>query len=71
VILYVMSMVQSILYTFWGIALYPATDAPYWQKGYVTLIVVVFAFFACTVAVQWVSWGFRVVGVALTEYTVG
>lgn len=55
VILYVMSMVQSILYTFWGIALYPATDAPYWQKGYITLIMVVFAFFACTVAVQWVS----------------
>ena len=40
VILYVMSMVQSILYTFWGIALYPATDAPYWQKGYITMIVV-------------------------------
>ena len=55
VILYVMSMVQSILYTFWGIALYPATDAPYWQKGYITMIVVVFAFFACTAAVQWVS----------------
>ncbi|KAF2631302.1 MFS general substrate transporter [Macroventuria anomochaeta] len=55
VILYVMSMVQSILYTFWGIALYPATDAPYWQKGYITIIVVVFAFFACTAAVQWLD----------------
>jgi ACS family pantothenate transporter-like MFS transporter len=32
VILYIMSMVQSILYTFWGIALYPATDSPYWQS---------------------------------------
>lgn len=55
VILYIMSMVQSILYTFWGIALYPATDAPYWQKGYITMIVVVFAFFGATAAVQWLD----------------
>jgi ACS family pantothenate transporter-like MFS transporter len=55
VILYIMSMVQSILYTFWGIALYPATDAPYWKKGYIAMIVVVFAFFAATAAVNWVS----------------
>jgi len=55
VILYCMSMVQSIVYTFWGVVLYPATDAPYWKKGYITMIVVVFAFFACTTAVQWVS----------------
>jgi ACS family pantothenate transporter-like MFS transporter len=55
IILYIMSMVQSILYTFWGIALYPATDAPYWQKGYITMIVVVFAFFGATAAVQWAS----------------
>jgi ACS family pantothenate transporter-like MFS transporter len=55
VILYIMSMVQSVLYTFWGITLYPATDAPYWKKGYITMIVVVFAFFGATVAVDWVS----------------
>lgn len=55
VILYIMSMVQSILYTFWGIALYPATDAPYWKKGYIAMIVVVFAFFGATAAVEWVS----------------
>jgi len=54
VILYIMSMVQSILYTFWGITLYPATDTPYWKKGYITMIVVVFAFFGVTAAVQWV-----------------
>lgn len=54
VILYIMSMVQSILYTFWGMTLYPATDAPYWKKGYITMIVVVFAFFGATAAVQWV-----------------
>jgi ACS family pantothenate transporter-like MFS transporter len=50
-----MSMVQSILYTFWGIALYPATDAPYWKKGYIAMIVVVFAFFGATAGVTWVS----------------
>ncbi|KAF2823999.1 MFS general substrate transporter [Ophiobolus disseminans] len=55
VILYIMSMVQSILYTFWGIALYPATDAPYWKKGYITMIVVVFAFLGMTAAVQWLD----------------
>lgn len=60
VILYLMSLVQSLLYTFWGIALYPATDAPYWQKGYITMIVVVFAFFGATAAVQWVSAHFTV-----------
>ncbi|KAH3976472.1 hypothetical protein HBH98_159890 [Parastagonospora nodorum] len=55
VILYIMSMVQSILYTFWGIALYPATDAPYWKKGYIAMIVVVFAFFGATGAVNWLD----------------
>lgn len=55
VILYSMSMIQSVVYTFWGIAFYPATDAPYWKKGYITLIVMVFLFFGATAAVQWVS----------------
>jgi ACS family pantothenate transporter-like MFS transporter len=55
VILYIMSLVQSLLYTFWGIALYPATDAPYWKKGCIVMIVVVFAFFGVTAAVVWVS----------------
>jgi ACS family pantothenate transporter-like MFS transporter len=64
IILYIMSMVQSILYTFWGITLYPATDAPYWQKGYITMIVVVFAFFGATAAVQWVSAASRGVDIA-------
>ncbi|KAH6866455.1 major facilitator superfamily domain-containing protein [Alternaria rosae] len=55
VTLYIMSMVQSILYTFWGIALYPASDAPYWKKGYIAMIVVVFAFFGVTAAVHWLD----------------
>lgn len=55
VILYVMSMVQAILYTFWGIALYPASDAPYWKKGCIAMIVMVFAFLGMTAVVEWVS----------------
>ncbi|PSN71614.1 MFS general substrate transporter [Corynespora cassiicola Philippines] len=55
VILYVMSMSQAVLYTFWGIVLYPATDAPYWKKGSIAMIVVVFAFFAVTALVQWLD----------------
>jgi ACS family pantothenate transporter-like MFS transporter len=58
VVLYAMSLVQAVLYTFWGVVLYPATDAPYWRKGCIAMIVVVFAFFAGTGAVVWVSYSF-------------
>lgn len=27
-----------LLYTFWGIALYPADDAPHWRNGYIAMI---------------------------------
>lgn len=55
VILYVMSMFQAILYTFWGVALYPATDAPCWKKGYIAMIVVVFSFFGASAVVSWLD----------------
>ncbi|KAH7121085.1 major facilitator superfamily domain-containing protein [Dendryphion nanum] len=55
VILYVMSMSQAILYTFWGIALYPADDTPYWKKGSIAMIVVVITFLGLTAAMDWVS----------------
>jgi ACS family pantothenate transporter-like MFS transporter len=58
VVLYAMSLVQAVLYTFWGVVLYPATDAPYWRNGCIAMIVVVFAFFAGTGAVVWVSFFF-------------
>lgn len=41
VTLYGMNAFQTCLYTFWGVVLYPASDAPYWKKGYITMIVVV------------------------------
>ncbi|KAJ4419481.1 hypothetical protein N0V82_004926 [Gnomoniopsis sp. IMI 355080] len=52
VILYGMNAAQTCLYTFWGIALYPASDAPYWKKGYITMIVVVISMLAFLYLVQ-------------------
>lgn len=44
-----------ILWTFWGIALYPATDAPYWKKGSITIICVSVALVGVVFLVRWVS----------------
>jgi ACS family pantothenate transporter-like MFS transporter len=55
VVLYTMNLGSQVLYTFWGIVLYPATDAPYWRKGAVAMIVVCFVYFACLVWVENVS----------------
>ncbi|THX86727.1 pantothenate transporter-like protein [Aureobasidium pullulans] len=44
VVLYTMSMSGLLLYTFWGIVDYPATDVPYWKKGAITMVVVCFAY---------------------------
>lgn len=52
VILYGMNAAQTCLYTFWGIALYPASDAPYWKKGYIAMIIVVFSMLAFLYLVQ-------------------
>lgn len=41
IILYSMNAASTCLYTFWGIALYPASDAPYWKKGSIAMIVVI------------------------------
>lgn len=46
VIVYAMNAASTCLYTFWGIALYPASDAPYWRDGMIAMIVVVFAMLA-------------------------
>jgi ACS family pantothenate transporter-like MFS transporter len=52
---YVMAMGGQILYTFWGIVMYPATDVPYWKKGSITMLVVVFVFCGFAFVVKWVS----------------
>jgi ACS family pantothenate transporter-like MFS transporter len=51
-----MTTAGQVLYTFWGIVMYPATDAPYWKKGSIAMIVVVFAFVGWSFVVKWVSW---------------
>lgn len=42
VTLYAMALSSQVLYTFWGIVLYPADDAPYWKKGSIAMIVCCF-----------------------------
>lgn len=56
VILYSMNASSSILYTFWGIAFYPASDAPYWKKGAITMIVVIVVLAATLWPVHWVCY---------------
>ena len=46
VVLYTMPMSGQLLYTWWGIVMYPATDVPYWNKGAITMIVVCFVYIA-------------------------
>ncbi|KAM0272840.1 hypothetical protein ACHAQH_008576 [Verticillium albo-atrum] len=47
VILASMAASDGLLWTFWGIALYPASDAPYWRTGYIAMICV------CAVLSSW------------------
>jgi len=55
VILYAMNATSTCLYTFWGIALYPASDAPYWRKGGIAMVVVVFVMLALVWVVSWLD----------------
>lgn len=55
VVLYAMNMTSTCLYTFWGIVLYPASDAPYWRNGYIAMIVVVVVMLIMIGAVQWLD----------------
>ncbi|CAN9220948.1 unnamed protein product [Alternaria alternata] len=55
VTLYTMNLGGQILYTWWGIVMYPATDVPYWKKGSITMIVVVFVFIGFAFVVRWLD----------------
>ena len=55
VVLYAMAMGGLLLYTFYGILLYPATDVPYWRKGSIAMLVVCFVFVGYAFVVRWVS----------------
>lgn len=51
------AMVASgmLLYTFWGIVIYPADDAPYWRKGYIAMLCMAAMLAAWLFVVRWVS----------------
>lgn len=55
VILYAMNAFSTSLYTFWGIVFYPATDAPYWRKGAIVMIVVVVVMLGLLFGVDWLD----------------
>ncbi|KAI1343362.1 pantothenate transporter liz1 [Xylariaceae sp. FL0016] len=55
VILYSMNAASTCLYTFWGIVLYPASDAPYWRKGAIAMIVVVVVMLGTVWVVHWLD----------------
>lgn len=55
VILASMNAASQILYVWWGIVLYPAGDAPYWQKGSIGMLVIIALLLSLLWVVAWVS----------------
>ncbi|KAH8646126.1 pantothenate transporter liz1 [Xylariales sp. PMI_506] len=55
VILASMNAASQILYTWWGIVLYPSSDAPYWKKGSIGMIVVIVCLVGLLWVVQWLD----------------
>lgn len=49
-----MNAASQILYTWWGIVLYPASDAPYWKKGCIGMFVIIFFLLSMLGVVNWV-----------------
>ena len=54
VILALMAASDGLLWTFWGIVLYPADDAPYWRTGYIATICVCAVLCFWLFLVRWV-----------------
>lgn len=46
---------DMLLWTFWGIVLYSADDAPYWRNGYIAMVCVVSMLSGWLFVVRWVS----------------
>ncbi|KAL3479134.1 major facilitator superfamily domain-containing protein [Aspergillus californicus] len=55
VILTSMNAFAQILFTWWGIVLFPADEVPYWRKGYIGMVVVIVLLFALMWAVLWLD----------------
>ncbi|KAM0226574.1 hypothetical protein ACHAPQ_009586 [Fusarium lateritium] len=50
-----MSASDGLLWTFWGIALFPADDAPYWRNGYIGMLCVSAALIGWLFVVRWLD----------------
>lgn len=50
-----MTAVDGLWWTFWGIVLFPADDAPYWKNGYIAMLCVSTAMAGWLFVVRWVS----------------
>ncbi|RMJ09825.1 hypothetical protein CDV36_010541 [Fusarium kuroshium] len=50
-----MAASDGLLWTFWGIILYPADDAPYWRKGYIAMICISTALASWLFVVRWLD----------------
>ncbi|KAI1340705.1 MFS general substrate transporter [Xylariaceae sp. FL0016] len=55
VILTSMNAFAQILYTWWGIVLYPADLVPYWRNGYIGMIVVICMLFTLLWTMLWLD----------------
>ena len=55
IILFTMNTGGQLLWTFWGITLYPAVDVPYWKKGSIVLMIACIFYFGALCLVRWVS----------------
>lgn len=50
-----MTASDGLLWTFWGIVLFPADDAPYWRNGYIGMLCVSTVLAGWLFVVRWVS----------------
>ncbi|KAL4877788.1 major facilitator superfamily domain-containing protein [Aspergillus karnatakaensis] len=55
VILTSMNAFAQILYTWWGIVLFPADKVPYWRDGYIGMVVVIALLFSLVWVVLWLD----------------
>ncbi|OJD31358.1 pantothenate transporter liz1 [Diplodia corticola] len=53
VMLFWMNAVQSALYTWWGVVMYPADEAPYWRRGGWAMVAVAVGVAAWLACVGW------------------
>ncbi|KAF5019826.1 hypothetical protein F66182_8195 [Fusarium sp. NRRL 66182] len=50
-----MAASDGLLWTFWGIVLYPADDAPYWRNGYIAMLCICVALVGWLFVARWLD----------------